>query len=134
MNNHHLVISKYLDNRGELIAIDNLESIPFKIERLFIIQKYGIDEIRGNHAHFKCKQFLIILNGHLDLLLDNGRTNHLYDLNSSKNNNTLYVPPLHWLIQKNASEDLQLLVLASEKYEESDYIFSYQEFKRITNE
>ena len=132
MNNSQLEISKHVDKRGELIAIDNLDSIPFKIERLFFIQKYNSNETRGNHAHLKCQQYLIILNGSVDIFLNNGSSEICRKLNSS--DNTLYVPPLHWLVQKNASDNLQLLVLASEKYDENDYISSYKEFMRITNE
>jgi hypothetical protein len=132
MNNSKLEISRHVDLRGELIAVDNLDSIPFKIERLFLIQKYDLHEVRGNHAHIKCQQFLIILNGSVDIVLDNGRNEICHSMNSSKN--TLYVPPLHWLIQKNASKNLQLLVLASDKYDVYDYITSHKEFIRIANE
>jgi hypothetical protein len=81
MNESQLQISKHVDMRGELIAIDNLDSIPFHIARLFFIQKYSNHEVRGDHAHFKCQQFLIILNGSVDILLNNCSTELLYSMN-----------------------------------------------------
>ena len=132
MENNKVQVSKNLDIRGELIAIDNLEEVPFKIKRLFIIQKYNVRETRGNHAHMKCKQFLIVLEGSVEIVLHNGTGQKIYNLNAERNK--LYVPPMHWLIQKNPSDNLQLLILASDKYDKLDYISQFENFLKIAND
>ena len=117
------------DHRGQLVALEANRQIPFDIKRVFYI--YGtLDGIpRGNHSHYKTKQFLVAVNGSCKVTLDNGKTKETFDLN--KPNLGLFQDALIWGSMHDFSSDCVLMVLADEYYDASDYITDYNKFLEV---
>lgn len=113
------------DQRGELVAIESNQSIPFEIKRLYYIFN-TTNQSRGFHAHIDLKQIAVCVKGSCRFILDNGHTREEVTLNSPTQG--LYIDALTWREMHDFSEDCVLLVLASQHYDESDYIRDYQEF------
>lgn len=114
------------DHRGQLIALEENKQIPFDIKRVFYI--YGTQDgiLRGNHSHYKTKQFLVAVNGNCKVTLDNGKIKETFDLN--KPNLGLFQDALIWGCMHDFSSDCVLMVLANEYYDANDYITSYDKF------
>jgi len=114
------------DHRGQLVALESNRQIPFDVKRVFYI--YGTQEElpRGNHSHYKTKQFLVAVNGSCKVTLDNGKEKQIFDLN--RPNIGLFQDALIWGTMHNFSKDCVLMVLADEYYDESDYIRDYEKF------
>ena len=113
------------DLRGSLTAIDSEFDLPFNIKRIFYIQ--GVDNLeRGFHAHRKCEQILVSLQGSFKLSLDNGKniTEYLLD----KPNLGVHIPLYHWLKMSDFSKDCIILVICSYKFDEEEYIRDYDVF------
>lgn len=118
----------FKDQRGTLVAIESNQSIPFKIKRLYYIFNTS-NQARGFHAHIDLKQVAICLKGSCRFILDNG---HLKDeILLTSPTQGLVIDSLIWREMHDFSDDCVLLVLASEHYDESDYIRDYQEFLSI---
>jgi dTDP-4-dehydrorhamnose 3,5-epimerase-like enzyme len=114
------------DDRGSLIAIEDGYNAPFNIKRVYYIfdTKEGVE--RGFHAHINLKQMAIVVKGSCTFVLDNGITREEIELNNP--NQGLLIEGLIWREMKNFSPDCVLVVLASEHYDESDYIRNYDKF------
>jgi dTDP-4-dehydrorhamnose 3,5-epimerase-like enzyme len=119
------------DNRGQLIALESNRQIPFDVKRVFYIfgTKEGVP--RGNHSHYKTKQFLVAVNGNCKVTLNNGKTKETFDLN--KPNLGLFQDALIWGTMHDFSTDCVLMVLANEYYDVSDYITEYDKFLKEVN-
>jgi hypothetical protein len=127
MLNYKLIdIKSKSDERGELSFIQNPE-IPFEIKRVFWI-KPKIGKERGEHANYKCKQCIICVNGKYKITLDDGKNKEEIIPN---NNQGLILEPNLWRTMSDFSDDCILLILASEKYDEKDYIRDYKKFKGV---
>ncbi|WP_419769427.1 MAG: sugar 3,4-ketoisomerase [Candidatus Marinarcus sp.] len=129
---YHLIDFKTLgDDRGSLIAIEEGYNAPFDIKRVYYIfdTKKGIE--RGFHAHINLKQIAIAVKGSCTFVLDNGKQKEEIELNSP--NQGLYIDGLIWREMKNFSLDCVLVVIASEHYDESDYIRDYNQFLEEVN-
>lgn len=113
------------DQRGGLVAIESNQSIPFEIRRLYYIFN-TTNQSRGFHAHIDLKQVAVCVKGSCRFILDNGHVREEVILSSPTQG--LYIEALTWREMHDFSEDCVLLVLASEHYDESDYIRDYQEF------
>ncbi|KOP72013.1 dTDP-6-deoxy-3,4-keto-hexulose isomerase [Bacillus sp. FJAT-21945] len=111
------------DRYGNLTAIEGKEDIPFEIKRVYYITKVEDSVTRGYHAHRKLHQILICLNGSVKVQLKNPYNEEIVELNDSSLG--LYIGPYIWREMFDFSEGSVLLVLASEKYDESDYIRNY---------
>ena len=120
---HHKVLG---DHRGQLVVIEGKDSVPFDIKRVFYIYGTQKDVPRGNHSHYKTKQYLIAVNGSCKVTLDNGKTKKTFDLDEP--NKGLFQDALTWGTMHDFSDDCVLMVLASEYYNEVDYIRDYNEF------
>ena len=114
------------DERGSLIAIENGYNTPFDIKRVYYIFDTQLGVQRGFHAHIALKQIAIAVRGQCTFVLDNGVTRTEVTLDNP--NQGLMIEGLIWREMKNFSEDCVLLVLASEHYDESDYIRNYDVF------
>ena len=114
------------DERGQLIALEEFKDIPFRVKRVYYIYDTKQGVRRGYHAHKKLEQILICVSGSCKIMLDNGeeRTDVLLD----KPYEGLYISNDMWREMYDFSADAVLLVLASELYDESDYIRNYDEF------
>jgi len=119
------------DKRGKLIALEENKEIPFVMKRVFYI--FGtIENIpRGDHSHYKTKQFLIVVNGSCKVTLDNGKEKETFDLNSRDVG--LLQDALIWGTMHDFSEDCVLMVLANDIYDARDYITDYNEFLKVVN-
>ena len=119
------------DHRGQLVALEVNRQIPFDVKRVFYI--YGTQEgiPRGNHSHYKTKQFLVSVAGSCKVTLDNGREKETFDLNQP--NLGLFQDALIWGSMHDFSSDCVLMVLADEYYDASDYITNYDKFLEVVN-
>jgi len=115
------------DKRGNLCVVEGNSAIPFNIKRVFYLCDIPGGSKRGGHAHKKLQQFIIAVNGSFEVSVQGKDFKETYVLNRS--NFGLYVPSKHWCQLKNFSSGAVCLVLASEHYDESDYIRNFKEFK-----
>lgn len=116
---------------GSLSFLEGEHDLPFAIKRVYYIYNVIGNARRGFHAHKHLKQYLICVNGSCEVLLDDGQEQETVLLNIP--NEGLYVGPRMWHEMYNFSDDAVLLVLASDYYDESDYIRDYQEFKNFVH-
>jgi UDP-2-acetamido-3-amino-2,3-dideoxy-glucuronate N-acetyltransferase len=121
---HHL--QRAVDLRGRLVAAQAPDHVPFVPRRAFLVYDVPGRDVRGEHAHRQCHQFLIAARGSLDVIVDSGREREEILLDRPELG--LYLPPMVWAVQHHFSQDAVLLVLASDPYDADDYIRSYDEF------
>lgn len=119
------------DERGQLIALEAMsEQVPFNVNRVYYIFDTTPGTVRGKHAHKVLKQVLVCLSGACTIqceLPDGSRSEYRLDWP----NKGLLIEGLVWREMKDFSKDAVLMVLASEHYDETDYIRDYDEFKKI---
>ncbi len=115
------------DLRGSLTVGEFAEGLPFSPKRYFIVFAVPSEELRGEHAHRQCEQFLICVQGSCRALLDDGVSRREVILD--RPNLGLYMPPLIWGTQYRYTRDAVLLVFASHPYDSADYIRTYGEFR-----
>jgi acetyltransferase-like isoleucine patch superfamily enzyme/dTDP-4-dehydrorhamnose 3,5-epimerase-like enzyme len=121
---HRLKLVK--DMRGSLSVGEYSRDIPFVPQRYFLVFDVPSAEVRGEHAHYKCHQFLICAKGQVSVVADDGTRREEYRLDSSDVG--VYLPPMVWGIQYRYSADAVLLVFASDPYDPHDYIRDYDQF------
>ncbi len=114
------------DSRGQLIAIEQLKEVPFEIKRVYYIFDTLPNVRRGFHAHKKLEQLLVCTSGECKILLDDGKTRDTVTLN--KPTEGILVSGCVWREMFDFSPGAVLMVLASDYYDESDYIRDYDEF------
>ena len=119
-------LPKISDRKGNLTPVYTNDILPFDIKRVFYLYDIPGGESRGAHAHKQCHQFLIAASGAFEVVLDDGRNKRTMQLNRPFYG--LHIPPGVWAAEQGFSSGSICLVLASEKYDESDYIRDYQEF------
>lgn len=117
------------DPRGSLSVGEFGRSVPFEPKRYFIVFDVPNGEIRGEHAHRECHQFLLCVKGSCSVIADNGNDRQEFVLDQP--NIGAYLPPMTWGVQFNYSPDAVLLVFASHFYDDADYIRDYDEFLRL---
>jgi dTDP-4-dehydrorhamnose 3,5-epimerase-like enzyme len=119
------------DSRGSLVAVElgRPDSVPFDVNRIYYIYGTGKGVSRGFHAHRDLEQVAICLVGRCRFVLDDGRRREEAWLDSP--NRGLRIGRLIWREMHDFSDDCILLVLASDHYDESDYIRSHEDFKRV---
>lgn len=121
---HHL--NEVADMRGSLSVGEFERTVPFKASRYFLVYDVRTQETRGEHAHFKCHQFLLAVRGSVNVVADDGKNREEFVLD--RPNLGIYLPPMTWGIQYLYSNDAMLLVFASDYYDPADYIRDYDEF------
>ncbi len=114
------------DERGQLVALEEFKDIPFRIKRVYYMYDTSKGVVRGYHAHKSLQQILICIHGSCKIKLDNGKEKKIVLL--EKPYEGLYVSNIMWREMYEFSQDAVLMVLASELYDESDYIRNYDEF------
>jgi UDP-2-acetamido-3-amino-2,3-dideoxy-glucuronate N-acetyltransferase len=124
-----LNLKKNSDPRGNLLAFENDQALPFIVKRIFIVDGVPENEVRGIHAHRECWQFLVAVAGSISVGFDDGSNSQ--ELVLDQNDVGLLLPPLTYGRQFNFSPDAVLLVLASHSYDLNDYIDDYEEFLQI---
>lgn len=122
-------LSKATDMRGSLIALELVSDLPFVPRRYFAVYGVPSPDVRGEHAHRACEQFLICLKGSLRAITDDGAERREYLLDSPDVG--LYMPAMTWGTQYAYTPDAVLGVFASLPYDPADYIRSYTEFQEL---
>ena len=112
--------------RGDLTALELPQIVPYEVKRIFLVHHVSDLEIRGEHAHKKCWQFLIAASGSITVDVTDGKIKETFLLDNPAQG--LLIPPLIWGTQYNYSSDGSLLVLASEKFDPEDYLHNFEEF------
>jgi UDP-2-acetamido-3-amino-2,3-dideoxy-glucuronate N-acetyltransferase len=121
---HHLPLIK--DIRGNLSVGEFERSVPFSPKRYFLVFDVPTKDIRGEHAHKSCAQFLICVKGSVQCVIDDAVNRTEIKLDAP--NTALYMPSMIWGMQYRYSNDAVLLVFASHHYDSDDYIREYTEF------
>lgn len=120
------------DDRGSLVALEGSRTVPFEIKRIYYI--FGTQQgiARGFHAHRKLQQVAICVTGKCRMVLDDGK--HREDAWLDSPTKGLVIGDSVWREMHDFSPDCVLLVLASEHYDENDYIRNYDEFLKRGNQ
>tara|TARA_B110000003_G_C16637916_1_gene529040 strand:+ start:1549 stop:1959 length:411 start_codon:yes stop_codon:yes gene_type:complete len=114
-----------------LIALEKGKDIPFEIKRIYYIFNTDKDVQRGFHAHRNLKQIAIAVKGSCTFVLDDGDERNEIQIDNPKIG--IFIEGIIWREIKNFSEDCVILVIASENYDENDYIRNYDEFLALVN-
>ena len=117
------------DERGQLIALENNKNIPFEIKRVYYLTQTREDVARGFHAHKELMQVAVCISGRCLMKLDDGISQEEVWLDSPVK--AILIRKMIWREMHHFSPDCVLLVLASELYDEQDYIRSYSDFKLL---
>ncbi|AIJ49100.1 WxcM-like domain-containing protein [Comamonas sp. Z1] len=117
------------DDRGSLVALEGKKTVPFAIQRVYYLfgTKSGVS--RGFHAHKKLQQVAVCVTGRCRMVLDDGKEREEVWLDSPTTG--LLIGNMIWREMHDFSPDCVLLVLASEHYDEADYIRNYEDFIRF---
>ena len=119
-------LPKIIDPRGNLTVAEQFRNVPFDIKRVYWVYDVPGGESRGGHAHKECKEFIIAVSGSFHVTLENGKKKTTYLLNHPYQG--LLVETGVWRTLDDFSSGAVCLVLASELYDEDDYIRDYNEF------
>ncbi|MDH4562704.1 WxcM-like domain-containing protein [Pseudomonas sp. BN411] len=122
----------FQDMRGALTVGNFPAEIPFVPKRYFMVFDVPSRDVRGEHAHKVCEQFLICVHGSVRVVADDGVNREEFLLDSNRKG--LYLPIWTWASQYAYSQDAVLMVFASHDYDADDYIRDYQEFISLTTE
>ena len=114
------------DIRGDLVFGEFEKTVPFIAKRFFVITNVPSLQVRGEHAHSKCHQFLVCTKGSCSVVIDDGKNREEVILDQP--NKGVYLPPMTWGVQYKYTSDAVLLVFASDYYDNSDYIRDYDKF------
>ncbi|RME81792.1 MAG: WxcM-like domain-containing protein, partial [Zetaproteobacteria bacterium] len=117
------------DERGKLVALEPGNPIPFEIKRVYYIYGTKPGVARGFHAHKELEQVAVCVSGRCRMVLDDGQRREKAWLD--RPDRGLYIGRMIWHEMHDFSEDCVMVVLASELYSESDYIRSYEVFRRV---
>ena len=120
------------DDRGQLVAIEAMKDLPFEVKRVYYIYDTLPGVRRGFHAHLNLQQILLCVNGSCKIHLDNGTDTA--EVTLDKPNEGLYISNDMWREMYDFTPGTVLLVLASEYYDEADYIRNYDDFIKMVRE
>jgi len=123
-------LPKIADTRGNLTFIESGRHIPFEIRRTYYLYDVPGGSSRAAHAHKELHQLMIAMAGSFDVTLDDGHGKKKFHLNRSYFG--LYIPPMVWRRLNNFSSGSVCMVLASDFYDEAEYIRDYGEFQNLT--
>ena len=122
---------RHKNRAGNISIVENNINVPFEVKRVFYIYDIPGGEDRGAHAHKECHQFLIAASGSFEIEMGDGVNKRTVVLNRPFYG--LHLPPGIWAAEKGFSSGAICLVLASERYQETDYIREYQDFLNYRN-
>lgn len=125
MDKHHN------DDKGNITVVENCKTVPFNIKRAYYLYDVPGGGARGSHAHKELQQLIVAASGSFDVTLDDGNVKRTFSLNRPYQG--LLIVPGIWRDLNNFSAGSVCLVLASEKYDESDYIRCYDDFMKWKN-
>ena len=122
-------LPRFLDARGNLSFVEQLNHIPFEIKRTYWIYDVPGGEERGGHAFKENQEFIVALSGAFDVVVDDGENKKTFTLNRSYYG--LFVPAGLWRTMENFSTNSFALEFGSEHYNKEDYIRDYKLFKKL---
>ena len=125
-NSALFLMRRITDARGSLTVGEVPTEVPFSPARCFVVFDVPSMELRGEHAHKQCQQFLICLHGSCRVLLDDGQ--HRCEVTLERPDMGVFMPEMIWGTQYRYSHDAVLLVFASRTYEAEDYLRTYDDF------
>lgn len=126
-----VALPRFLDARGNLSFVEQLNHIPFEIKRTYWIYDVPGGEARGGHAFKDNQEFIVALSGAFDVVVDDGLNKKTFTLNRSYFG--LYVPTGLWRSIENFSTNSLALEFGSKHYDENDYIYDYDTFLKMKN-
>jgi acetyltransferase-like isoleucine patch superfamily enzyme len=121
-----VTLTKASDLRGDLLVAELEKQIPFPVKRLFFVMNVPSHHVRGEHAHKKCHQLLVGLQGSVTITADNGSEREEWVLD--RPDVGLHIHPMTWAAQYKYSQNAVMAVFASHAYDASDYIRDYEEY------
>ncbi len=119
-------LDKHHDERGNISVVENSKTIPFDLKRIYYLYDIPGGESRGGHAHKELFQLIIAASGSFTVTLDDGKVKRTFTLNRPYQG--LFVVPGIWRTLDDFSSGAVCLVLASNIYDEVDYIRNYEDF------
>ena len=119
-------LSKHHAPQGNISVVENGKDVPFEVKRVYYLYDVPGGESRGAHAHKSCHQFLVAASGSFEVVLDDGTNKRTVFLNRPFLG--VHIPPGIWAAEQEFSSGAVCLVLASEPYDEADYIREYDDF------
>ncbi|MDD2961469.1 MAG: FdtA/QdtA family cupin domain-containing protein [Muribaculaceae bacterium] len=125
-----IALARHHHDNGNLSVVENNNELPFEIERVYYLYDIPGGEERGGHSHRECYEFITAVSGSFDIEIDDGKAKKTITLNRS--NIGLLVIPGIWRVLNNFSSGSVCLVIASQRYNEADYVREYKEFKELT--
>lgn len=125
-------LPKIMDPRGNLTFIEGGRHVSFDVKRVFWIYDVPGGEMRGSHAYRTNHELIVAVSGSFDVEVDDGREVRRFSLNRSYYG--LYIPPMHWRTLLNFSTNALCLILASESFDEMDYLRDYAEYRKLSVE
>ncbi len=127
LNNVKLInLPKVIDERGNLSFLEEKTHVPFEIKRSYWIYDVPGGETRGGHSYIKNQEIIIALSGSFDVIIHDGKNKKKFSLNRSYFG--LYIPNGLWRHMDNFSTNALALNIASEEYNENDYIRDFNIF------
>jgi hypothetical protein len=120
-------LRKITDPRGNLTPVESFVDVPFQIERVYYLYDVPSGSTRGGHAHQALMQLIVAISGSFDVVLDDGIDRRKFHLNRPYIG--LLISPMIWREIENFSSASVCMVIASKRFEESDYFRSYEAFK-----
>lgn len=117
------------DRKGNLTVVQNGETLPFDVRRVYYLYDIPGGESRGSHAHRELEQLIVAASGSFRVILDDGKSKRSFFLNRPYQG--LYVKPGLWRDLEDFSSGAVCMVLASEVYQKEDYIRDYEDFKKF---
>ena len=121
------ILDKIHNNAGNITVVESEHNIPFPIRRVYYLYDVPGGESRGGHAHKQLYQLIVAASGSFDVLLDDGVNKKIVKLN--RPNYGLLVVPGLWRELFEFSSGAICMVLTSHKYDETDYLREYEDFK-----
>ena len=128
----HITLAKHHHDNGNLSVVEDDNEIPFKIKRVYYLYDVPGGMERGGHSHKSCYTLLVAVSGSFSVELDDGYNHKKVTLNRS--NEGLLVVPGVWRVLNNFSSGSVCLSIASELFDEDDYVRNYDEFLKLTHE
>lgn len=126
MNYRLIEMNVHGDSRGKLVSLEGMKEIPFDIKRVYYMFDTSPNESRGFHAHKDLEQVIIAMDGACRFVLDDGTKKETVLLN--RPDVGLYIGKNMWREMYDFSYGCKLVVLASEYYDENEYIRDYKQF------
>jgi uncharacterized RmlC-like cupin family protein len=124
-----ITLPKIVDARGNLSFVHGIEHVPFEFKRVYFVYDVPAGAERGGHAHKQLHEFIIAVSGSFEVKLSDGSEEVSYTLNRPFEG--LYVAPMTWRDLVNFSSGSVCLVLASEHFDEKDYIRSLEDYRAL---